>query len=61
MQKHDKIRFQHMLDAIEEAISFAETHGSESLAQTERLSSLPQIQGRDLSAIVAYAGRHLTP
>ena len=29
--------------------------------QIERFSSLPQVQGKCRSAIVNYAGRHLTP
>jgi len=40
---------------------FLFTKGVEIITQTERLSSLPQIQERWLSAIVNYAGRHLTP
>jgi len=37
MQKHDKIRFQHMLDAIEEAMSFARNRSRESLDKDRML------------------------
>ena len=37
MQKHDKIRIQHMLDAIEEALSFAKNKGRESLDKDRML------------------------
>jgi uncharacterized protein with HEPN domain len=37
MQKHDKIRFQHMLDAIEEAISFTRNKSRESLDKDRML------------------------
>jgi uncharacterized protein with HEPN domain len=37
MQKNDKIRFQHMLDAIEEAMSFAKNKGRESLDKDRML------------------------
>jgi len=37
MQKHDKIRFQHMLDAIEEAMSFARNRSRDSLDKDRML------------------------
>jgi len=37
MQKHDKIRFLHMLDAIEEAMSFARNRSRDSLDKDRML------------------------
>ena len=37
MQKHDKIRFQHMQDAIEEAMSFVKNRSRESLDKDRML------------------------
>ena len=45
--------------AEERKVPFFSTRANINYA--ERLSSLPQMQGRGLFAIVAYAGRRLTP